>query len=249
MPGRRLSFVGRWSARCACISVPWVSASSVRSLAGRVAVVTGASSGLGRASAERLAEDGAAVALLARSADDLIRTRTRITQLGGSALAAPIDLADAAAIEVVVARVVAELGRIDVLVNAAATDVPGPVEALDQQDWDRVVAVNLTAPFLLAKAAWPHLRRAGGGTIINVSSVAGRRGWANAAAYCATKFALPASPRAWPPKGGPTASEACVLYPGAMATAWGVRDATQRDSALGPDRTPNGPATRIRAGS
>jgi len=76
------------------------------------------------------------------------------------------------------------------LVNAAATDVPGPVEALDRQGWDRVIAVNLTAPFLLAKAVWPHMRRAGGGTIINISSVAARRGWANAGAYCATKFAL-----------------------------------------------------------
>jgi short subunit dehydrogenase len=91
--------------------------------------------------AERLAADGAAAAFLARSADDLMSTQTRITQLGGIALAVPMDLADAAAIEAAVARVVAELGRIDVLVNAAATDVPGPVEALDQQDWDRVIAV------------------------------------------------------------------------------------------------------------
>jgi NAD(P)-dependent dehydrogenase (short-subunit alcohol dehydrogenase family) len=145
-----------------------VSTSSARPLSGQVAVVTGASSGLGQATAHRLAADGAAVALLARRADDLTITRTRITELGGDTLALPTDLA--------------ELRRIDVLVNAAATDVPGPVEALDRHGWDRVIAVNLTAPFLLAKAVWPHMRRTGGGTIINVSSVAGRRGWANAAA-------------------------------------------------------------------
>ena len=133
--------------------MPWVSTSSARPLSGQVAVVTGASSGLGQATAHRLAADGAAVALLARRADDLLSTQTAIAELGGTALALPTDLGDTAAIEAVVARVVAELGRIDVLVNAAATDVPGPVEALDQQDWDRVIAVitrtcqpALTAP-------------------------------------------------------------------------------------------------------
>jgi NAD(P)-dependent dehydrogenase (short-subunit alcohol dehydrogenase family) len=219
--------------------VPWVSTSSVRPLSGRVAVVTGASSGLGLATAERLAADGAAVALLARRADDLISTQTRITELGGTALALPSDLADAAAIETVVARVAAELGRIDVLVNAAATDVPGPVETLDPHDWDRVIAVNLTAPFLLTKAVWPHMRRAGGGTIINVSSVAGRRGWANATAYCATKFALTGLTQSLAAEGRPHGIRACVIYPGAMATAWGVWDSAQSDPSVGPDRAAN----------
>jgi NAD(P)-dependent dehydrogenase (short-subunit alcohol dehydrogenase family) len=145
--------------------VPWVSTSSARPLSGQVAVVTGASSGLGQATAHQLAADGAAVAVLARSRGDLISTRTRITELGGTALALPTDLADVAAIESVVSSVAAEFGRIDVLVNAAATDVPGPVEDLDRHGWDRVIAVNLTAPFLLAKAVWLHMRRAGGGTI------------------------------------------------------------------------------------
>jgi NAD(P)-dependent dehydrogenase (short-subunit alcohol dehydrogenase family) len=104
-------------------------------------------------------------------------TQTRIIEMGGTALALPTDLANAAAIDAVVASVADESGRIDVLVNAAATDAPGPVEALDRQGWDRVIAVNLTTPFVLAKAVWPHMRRAGG-TIINISSVAARRGWA-----------------------------------------------------------------------
>src|SRR6476619_3331810 len=166
-------------------------------------------------------------------------TQTRITQLRGSAIALPMDLADAAAIEAAVARVVAEWGRIDVLVNAAATDVPGPVEALDQLDWDRVIAVNLTAPFLLAKAVWPHMRRAGGGTIINISSVAGRRGWANAAAYCATKFALTGLTQSLTAEGGPDGIRACVVYPGAMATAWGVWDSVQRESPVRSDLSAN----------
>jgi hypothetical protein len=92
-------------------------------------VVTGASSSLGQATVERLAGHGAAVALLTRSADDLLSTVARITELGGTALALPADLADASAIEAAVAGVAAELGRIDVPVNAAATDVPGPGRA------------------------------------------------------------------------------------------------------------------------
>ena len=83
-----------------------------------------------------LAADGAVVALLARSADDLITMRAPITELGGAGLALPTDLADAAAIDDAVARVATELARIDVLVNAAATDVPGPVATLDRHGWD-----------------------------------------------------------------------------------------------------------------
>ena len=74
------------------------------------------------------------------------------------------------------------------VVNAAATDVPGPVADLAIDAWDRVLDVNLRAPFVLAKAVFPHMRRVGSGTIINVSSVAGKRAWANASAYCASKF-------------------------------------------------------------
>jgi NAD(P)-dependent dehydrogenase (short-subunit alcohol dehydrogenase family) len=160
----------------------------------------------------------------------LATTQAGITEVGGTALALPTDLADPSAIESAVARVAGELGRIDVLVNAAATDVPGAVATLDPRGWDRVIAVNLTAPFLLAKAVWPHLRRAGGGTIINVSSVAGRRGWANAAAYCATKFALTGLTQSLAAEGRQHGIRACVIYPGAMATAWGVWDPSQRDS-------------------
>jgi len=78
----------------------------------------------------------------------------------------------------------------DVLVNAAGTDVPSPVASLPVEDWDRVLNVNLRAAFLLAQAAWPHMIARGAGTIINVGSVAGRRGCPKAVAYCAAKFGL-----------------------------------------------------------
>ncbi|MDK3256835.1 SDR family oxidoreductase [Blastococcus capsensis] len=194
----------------------------------RVAVVTGASSGLGRAVAHRLARDGYRVALLARDAGDLAGLAEDIGRSGGSALSRPVDLAGAAPAQAAVAEVVARWGRVDVLVNAAGTDVPGTVEATTVEDWDRVLAVNLRAPFVLSKAVFPHMRRAGGGTIVNVSSVAGLRGWASAAAYCSSKFALTGFTQALAAEGRPHGIRACVLYPGAMATSWGAWEPAER---------------------
>jgi 3-oxoacyl-[acyl-carrier protein] reductase len=121
----------------------------------------------------------------------------------------------------VVRRTVEALGRLDVLVNAAGTDAPGTVEELDLEGWDRTLAVNLRAPFLLSKAVFPHMREAGRGTIINISSLAGKKGWANASAYCASKFGLTGFTEALADEGKEPGIRAMVLYPGAMATHWG----------------------------
>ncbi len=90
------------------------------------------------------------------------------------------------------------------------------------------MAVNLTPPFALAKAAMPHMRRAGGGLIVNISSVAGRRGWAKASAYCSTKFALTGLTQSLAAEGRTDGIRVCVLYPGAMSTSWGTFDPAQR---------------------
>src|SRR5262245_50860825 len=141
------------------------------SLAGQVALVTGASSGLGRATALALARAGAHVALVARSAADLQQVAAEVEALGPSALAHPVDLADADQIVKAVRQTVDAFGPIDLLVNAAGTDVPGPVVDVPIEGWDRVLDVNLRAPFVLAKAVFPHMQQARRGTIINVSSV------------------------------------------------------------------------------
>src|SRR5262249_60706165 len=99
----------------------------------------------------------------------------------GTALAVPTDLAEPAAADAAVQRTAAAWGRVDILVNAAGTDAPGAIEQISVADWDRVMAVNLRAPVLLARAGFSPLRTVGGGALINVSSVAGLRGWANAA--------------------------------------------------------------------
>jgi NAD(P)-dependent dehydrogenase (short-subunit alcohol dehydrogenase family) len=206
-------------------------------LRGRVALVTGASSGLGRATAVALAADGADVAALARGATDLHETADQVRAAGVRASVAVVDLADADAVAQAVDQVHADLGRVDVLVNAAGTDVPGPVAELDVEAWDRVLAVNLRASFLLSRAVWPHMRDNGGGTIVNVSSVAGRRGWANAAAYCSAKFGLTGLTQALAAEGRPHRIRACVLYPGAMDTSWGLWSPDARSGSAGSSPT------------
>ena len=193
-----------------------------RALRGKVALVTGGSSGLGRATAIALAEAGADVAVLARGSGDLRQAVQQIEVHEVRASAVMVDLADATAVEHAVGQVRADLGGVDVLVNAAGTDVPGPVAELDVDAWDRVLAVNLRASFLLARAVWPDMVARGGGTIVNVSSVAGRRGWANASAYCAAKFGLTGFTQALAAEGRDSGIRACVLYPGAMDTSWGA---------------------------
>jgi 3-oxoacyl-[acyl-carrier protein] reductase len=199
-----------------------------RPLTGRACLVTGASSGLGRSTGKALTAAGAEVALVARSADDLAEAAAGAHAPGTRVVTLPADLADADACRDVVRDAVAELRRLDVVVNAAGTDVPKHVEDLTAQEWDRVQAVNLRAPFLLAKHAFPHLRDAGGGTIVNVSSVAGRRGWAGAGAYCAAKFGLTGLTQAINAEGAPHGIRACVVYPGAMDTNWGAWSPEER---------------------
>jgi len=197
-------------------------------LEGKVALVTGASSGLGRAAAIALAGAGADVALAARSKDELEGAKAEISELGHRALTLPVDLASETDTAQAVGRTVEAFGRVAILINAAGTDAPGTVEELSVEGWDRTLDVNLRAPFLLSKAAFPHMREAGGGIIVNVSSVAGKKGWANASAYCASKFGLTGFTEALADEGKEHGIRAIVLYPGAMATNWGAFSPEER---------------------
>lgn len=203
-------------------------------LAGQVAFVTGASSGLGRATALALARAGASIALVARSVSDLASVADEVRRNGRPALPVACDLADADDLAQAVARAKEELGPVRVLVNAAATDAPGSVSELSVAEWDRVLAVNLRAVFLLSRLVVPDMAQAGQGTIINVSSVAGKRGWANASAYCASKFALTGFTQALGAEVRSHGIRTCVVYPGAMATHWGAWSAEERDAQQRP---------------
>jgi 3-oxoacyl-[acyl-carrier protein] reductase len=220
-----------------------MSEAGIGALQGRAALVTGSSSGLGRATAIALSLAGADVALVARSTEELESAREEAAKGGGRTLALSVDLAREVEAIRAVEQTVEAFGRIDVLVNAAGTDVPGTVEELSVEGWDRTLSVNLRAPFLLSKAAFPHMREAGGGTIVNVSSVAGKKGWANASAYCASKFGLTGFTEALADEGKEHGIRAIVVYPGAMATNWGAFSPEERQQS-----EPNeAPATQVLA--
>lgn len=155
-------------------------------LEGKVALVTGATQGIGRAVAERLARDGALVAVNGRSADD--RMATVVEATGG--VPAPADCSDPAAVHAMVAEIEASVGAVDVLVANHAYMSMGPVVDYDLDDWWKVVDTNLGGTFQLVQAALPGMRRKGAGRIVVISSYWGVVGWPNATAYAASKAGL-----------------------------------------------------------
>lgn len=158
-------------------------------MTGKVALITGASSGIGRATAIKFASEGCQVALVARRGDQLAEVVRTIQTYGGEAKAIPADVTQEADIERAVRETVAALGRLDVLVNAAGLLTSGTIETTRLEDWDYMMNVNARAPFYLIQCALPHLIERKG-NIVNVSSVTGLRAFPGILAYCASKAAL-----------------------------------------------------------
>lgn len=157
-------------------------------LGGRLAVVTGAAQGIGRAIAERFVAEGAKVALL--DADDDAATAVA-SALGAAAFAVTVDVGDAGSVSEAVGSVIEQRGEIDILVNNAATTTPrARITDLSPEDWDRALRINLTGAFLMSRAVLPSMQRAGGGVIINVASQLGSVAVPQTAAYCTTKGGL-----------------------------------------------------------
>ena len=161
-----------------------------RELEGRIALVTGGSSGIGRAVALELARAGASVAVTGRRAAPLKETVDAITAEGGSALAIPGDVRDEAHAADAVAQTVEAFGGLTILVNNAGVIGAGPIESTATEEWDRLIDIDLKGPFLFARAAIPHLKGTEGAAIVNVSSVAGTRPYAGIGPYCVAKAGL-----------------------------------------------------------
>ncbi|MBN1528217.1 MAG: SDR family NAD(P)-dependent oxidoreductase [Thermoleophilaceae bacterium] len=159
-------------------------------LDGKVAVVTGASSGIGEATALALARAGAAVLVGARREDRLTALAERIESEGGRAVPHAVDLTDEEQAGAFIQAARDELGGLHILVNNAGVMLLGPVAGADTADWRRMIEVNLLGLLWCTHAALPHLAQGGGGDIVNVSSVAGRRASAGAAVYNMTKFGV-----------------------------------------------------------
>jgi len=167
-------------------------------LDGTVALITGASSGIGEATARALAAQGAAVALVARRTDRLRQLADEITGRGGHALVIETDVTDKAQAQAAVARTVAELGRLDTLVNNAGVGRPGPIENALLDDWEQMVRVNVLGVLFIAHAALPHLRRAAEdgprrvADLVTVSSDSARGARSGEGVYAATKIGVAA---------------------------------------------------------
>ena len=161
-------------------------------LEGRVAAITGASSGIGAATARALAGAGAAVAVGARRTDRLEDLVKEIEGDGGRAVALPVDVSDEQAARKFATEANEQLGGLDILVNNAGVMLLGPVEGADTDDWRRMIDANVYGVLYCSHAVLPIMREAGGGHIVNVSSVAGRVAGANTAVYNLTKFGVTA---------------------------------------------------------
>ncbi|OBI13244.1 oxidoreductase [Mycobacterium sp. E2327] len=165
-------------------------------LAKTVALVTGASSGIGAATAKALAAEGAAVALLARRADRLADLKAEIESVGGTALVVTADVTDAEGVSAAVQRTVAELGRLDTVVNNAGLMRSGPATEARLQDWDDMVAVNVQGVLYVTRAVLPHLVEAAGNSprgvadLVTISSTGGWVARPNTAVYSLTKFGV-----------------------------------------------------------
>lgn len=153
-------------------------------------LVTGASRGIGRSIALRFAEEGARLALAARTENELLQTASLVEATGARAVAIPTDIRDRAAVDACVSRAEAELGPVDVLVNNAGVFLWRPFLELSSEEWDLVLSTNLTGAANFCRAVLPGMIARRRGRIVNVSSIHGMRGEANLAAHSAAKFGL-----------------------------------------------------------
>ncbi len=192
-----------------------------KALTGKVALVTGASSGIGAAAALELAKAGATVALSARRADRLAGLVAQIEELGGKALALAGDMAVEAEAIKAVEDTVAQLGSIDILINSAGIMQAGGIVDADLAEFRRVYEINVFGTLYTSAAAVPHMLKQGGGDIVNITSLAGRKGGPETNAYSGSKHAANAMTDAMRQELGGKNIRVSILMPGATATEVG----------------------------
>ncbi len=187
-------------------------------LAGKVALITGASSGIGEAAALALVEAGVRVALSGRRKERLDSLATRIEAAGGKALALPGDVSVEAEAFRSVADTIARWGRIDILINSAGVNEAGGVETLSLEKWRKVIDINLMGTIYTCAAAFPHMKAQGGGDIVNISSTSGRRAAGAFASYSTSKFGLTGFTESLRQEGGSVGIRVSIVEPGATET-------------------------------
>jgi len=189
-------------------------------LKNKVAIITGGGRGIGRAIAIGFAQEGARVVLAARTKAEVDAVATEVRERGAQALAVRCDVTDESQVKSMVKSTLDEFGQVDVMVNNAGVGNLRPVWGIPLSGWERIIAVNLTGTFLCTKHVWKPMRGAGGGSIINVSSLGGRRGYPLLAAYCASKWGQIGFTIACAEEGKPDNIRANALAPGKADTAF-----------------------------
>lgn len=187
-------------------------------LQGKVAAVTGASRGIGRAIALALAAEGATVVALARTPEALQGVCREIAAAGGQAEPFTLDVSCEEQVKAAIAHIRQRYGRLDILVNCAGIGVFGPLLEVSTEDWDRVMAVNARGPFLMCREAIPLMVASGGGCIVNISSVVGLKGYVRQGAYVASKHALMGMTKVLAQEAQPLGIRVHALCPGGVDT-------------------------------
>jgi NADP-dependent 3-hydroxy acid dehydrogenase YdfG len=200
-------------------------------LADKVALITGAGSGVGRALSLRLAQERTAVGLLGRRLEPLNSLAMEIRSAGGQAMALQANVTDQLAIDRAVARLAGEFGGLDFLVMSAAVGLYGPVETYSLDEWQTTFATNVTAVFLCSRAVLPIMKQRGSGHIVAIGSGAGKRGYANLAGYSASKFAVIGFMESLAEEVGPLGIKCTTIVPGSILTDFGPRSVEEKQSS------------------
>ena len=187
-------------------------------LQGKIAIVTGASKGIGLGIARGFAREGASLVLAARPSPELEAAEQEVASLGAQALTVATDVTDEGQVERLFAKAIEHFGRLDVLVNNAGVFDGGPLDELSTADWDKVMAVNLRAPFLCTRAAMRIMKRQGGGRIINIGSISGQRVRPFSAPYSTSKHGLWGLTQVTALEGRQHNITCCCLHPGNVKT-------------------------------
>lgn len=191
--------------------------STVKRLSGKVAIVTGSSSGIGKAIALTFGREGARVVVAARRQNLCERTVAQIHADGGEAVSIPTDVTDESHVERLFSDTVHQFGRLDILVNNAGIGGSGRLVDISTETFDRVIKTNLYGTFLCARVGFGHMMRHGGGIILNISSVAGIQAWAGTGAYSASKHGIMALSKAMADEGRQHNIKVCAICPGGVA--------------------------------
>jgi NAD(P)-dependent dehydrogenase (short-subunit alcohol dehydrogenase family) len=186
----------------------------MKCLAGKIALVSGGNKGIGKGIARGLAEEGANLVLTARGEAELRRTAEELGRQGVEILAVPADVTDEKQVRSLFEKAMGRFGRLDILVNNAGAFDGGPIDELSSEAWDRVLAVNLRAPFLCTREAMRIMKRQGGGRIINIGSISAQRVRPGSAPYSASKHGLVGLTQVAALEGRDHGISCCCLHPG-----------------------------------